>query len=88
MHGQDGMLRAEKTSLKALSKLPPSPGFVATLLSISFLERYEAAYLSEIRAFVAAATGGSDSYPGILDGLRAADNGRRRHLIPRKRSAC
>ena len=70
VHGQDGMLRAEN-QLESTVEIATKSGFRRDPAQHFFLERYEAAYLSEMRAFVAAATGGADTYPGILDGLRA-----------------
>ena len=63
---------ARKTSSNPPLKSRPRPVSAVTLHSISFfLERYEAAYLAEMRAFIAAATGGTPADPGIVDGLQA-----------------
>lgn len=70
VHGQGGMLRAEN-QLETTVELATSAGFRRAPAQHFFLERYEAAYLAEMRAFVAAATGGPAAEPGIWDGLQA-----------------
>jgi myo-inositol 2-dehydrogenase/D-chiro-inositol 1-dehydrogenase len=51
--------------------LPPTEGFARAPAQHFFLERYEAAYLAEMRAFVATVAGGTPADPGIHDGLQA-----------------
>ena len=46
-------------------------GFARTPAQHFFLERYEEAYLAEMRAFVEMLTDGSPATPGIRDGLQA-----------------
>jgi len=64
------MLRAEN-QLESTVKIATDAGFRRDPALHFFLERYEAAYLAEMRAFISAATGGADAEPGIFDGLRA-----------------
>lgn len=70
VHGQRGMLRAEN-QLESTVEIATDAGFRRDPAQHFFLERYEAAYLAEMRAFVAAATGDAQTGPGIEDGLRA-----------------
>lgn len=70
VHGQAGMLRAEN-QLETTVELATEAGFRRAPAQHFFLERYEAAYLAEMRAFVEAVTGGASPDPGIVDGLRA-----------------
>lgn len=70
VHGQLGMLRAEN-QLESTVELATETGFRRDPAQHFFLERYEAAYLAEMRAFVAAALGGAAPEPDIQDGLRA-----------------
>ena len=70
VHGVHGMLRAEN-QLETTVEIATSAGFRRDPAQHFFLERYEAAYLAEMRAFVAAATGGAGAEPGIIDGLQA-----------------
>ncbi len=70
VHGADGMLRAEN-QLESTVEIATKAGFRRDPAQHFFLERYGAAYLAEMRAFVAAATGGASADPGIVDGLRA-----------------
>ncbi|MCC5961908.1 MAG: inositol 2-dehydrogenase [Rhodobacteraceae bacterium] len=70
VHGQKGMLRAEN-QLETTVELATDAGFQRAPAQHFFLERYEAAYLAEMRAFVAAAQGGTSAAPGIEDGLFA-----------------
>ncbi len=70
VHGQTGMLRAEnilETSVEHAS----AAGFARPPAQHFFLERYEAAYLAEMQAFIKVATGQAPADPGIEDGLRA-----------------
>ncbi len=70
VHGQKGMLRAEN-QLETTVELATGAGFRRAPAQHFFLERYEAAYLAEMRAFVDAALGGTPAAPGIEDGLFA-----------------
>ncbi|PWK62328.1 inositol 2-dehydrogenase [Roseicyclus mahoneyensis] len=70
VHGALGMLRAEN-QLETTVELATANGFARAPAQHFFLERYEAAYLAEMRAFVAAVIAGTDPQPGIEDGLRA-----------------
>ncbi len=70
VHGARGMLRAEN-QLESTVDIATKTGFRRDQAQHFFLERYEAAYLAEMRAFVAAALGEAVPEPGILDGLRA-----------------
>jgi myo-inositol 2-dehydrogenase/D-chiro-inositol 1-dehydrogenase len=70
VHGAKGMLRAEN-QLESTVELAKSSGFQRDPAQHFFLERYEAAYLAEMRAFVEAVVNGTSPEPGIEDGLRA-----------------
>ena len=70
VHGTSGMLRAEN-QLESTVEIATEAGFRRDPAQHFFLERYEAAYLAEMRAFVAAALGGAAPEPDIQDGLRA-----------------
>ena len=64
------MLRAEN-QLETTVELATEAGFARDPAQHFFLERYEAAYLAEMRAFVEAVNAGTQPDPGIEDGLRA-----------------
>jgi len=70
VHGEGGMLRAENL-LETTVELATGSGFRRSPALHFFLERYEAAYLSEMRAFVEAVADGTAPDPGIRDGLQA-----------------
>lgn len=70
VHGARGMLRAEN-QLETTVEHATEAGFARAPAQHFFLERYEAAFLAEMRAFVEAVTTGSPPDPSILDGLRA-----------------
>lgn len=70
VHGQKGMLRAEN-QLESTVELATDGGFTRPPAQHFFLERYEAAYLAEMRAFVEAVASGAAANPGIRDGLQA-----------------
>lgn len=70
VHGALGMLRAEN-QLETTVEIATDQGFRRDPAQHFFLERYEAAYLAEMRAFVDAVTKGTAPEPGIHDGLRA-----------------
>jgi myo-inositol 2-dehydrogenase/D-chiro-inositol 1-dehydrogenase len=70
VHGALGMLRAEN-QLESTVELATQAGFARDPAQHFFLERYEAAYLAEMRAFVEAIITGTRADPGIEDGLQA-----------------
>ena len=70
VHGEKGMLRAEN-QLESTVELATDSGFRRSPAQHFFLERYEAAYLAEMRAFVDAVRTGTAPDPGIRDGLAA-----------------
>jgi myo-inositol 2-dehydrogenase/D-chiro-inositol 1-dehydrogenase len=70
VHGQHGMLRAEN-QLESTVELASAAGFARDPAQHFFLERYRAAYLAEMRAFVEAVATGASPTPGIQDGLQA-----------------
>jgi len=70
VHGAGGMLRAEN-QLETTVELATGAGFARAPAQHFFLERYEAAFVAEMRAFVDAVTGGRRPSPGIEDGLQA-----------------
>ncbi len=70
VHGATGMLRAEN-QLESTVEIATATGFARAPAQHFFLQRYEAAYLAEMRAFVAAVSGGTAPDPGIQDGLQA-----------------
>ncbi len=70
VHGERGMLRAEN-QLESTVELATDGGFTRPPAQHFFLERYEAAYLAEMRTFVDAVTNGTKADPGIRDGLQA-----------------
>ena len=70
VHGALGMLRAEN-QLETTVELATDAGFRRDPAQHFFLQRYEAAYLAEMRAFVEAVTNGTQADPGLMDGLNA-----------------
>ncbi|MCC5983328.1 MAG: inositol 2-dehydrogenase [Rhodobacteraceae bacterium] len=70
VHGARGMLRAEN-QLETTVEIATEAGFRCDPAQHFFLERYEAAYLAEMRAFLAVARGQAAPEPDITDGLRA-----------------
>ncbi|MEM7720983.1 MAG: inositol 2-dehydrogenase [Pseudomonadota bacterium] len=70
VHGEKGMLRAEN-QLESTLELATGTGFARPPAQHFFLERYAAAYLAEMRAFVEAVTDGTSAEPSIHDGLQA-----------------
>lgn len=70
VHGSTGLLRAENMLENAVEAANAS-GFRKAPAQHFFLERYEAAYRSEMAHFVDAVTGGHPVSPNITDGLRA-----------------
>lgn len=70
VHGQRGMLRAENM-LETTVESATAEGFKRAPTLHFFLERYEAAYAAEMRAFIAAIAAGDAPNPSIRDGLQA-----------------
>ncbi|MFN7002093.1 MAG: inositol 2-dehydrogenase [Roseinatronobacter sp.] len=70
VHGSKGMLRAEN-QLESTVEIATDAGFRRDPAQHFFLERYEAAYLAEMRAFVDAVSGKGAADPGLQDGLMA-----------------
>lgn len=69
VHGARGMLRAEN-QLETTVEIATGTGFQRDPEQHFFLERYAAAYLAEMRAFVDAVRGDTPAVPGIVDGLQ------------------
>lgn len=70
VHGSKGMLRAENT-LENTVEIATERGFQKAPAMHFFLERYEAAYRSEMIHFVKALVAGSPVTPDMNDGLQA-----------------
>lgn len=70
VHGSKGLLRAENV-LENNVEVATEAGFKRAPTQNFFLERYEAAYLSEVAHFVDAVKRGETPKPSIVDGLRA-----------------
>ncbi len=70
VHGSLGLLRAENV-LENRVEVATASGFSRAPAQNFFLERYEAAYLSEVTHFVQAIAAGVSPSPSITDGLRA-----------------
>ncbi|MEM6889050.1 MAG: inositol 2-dehydrogenase [Pseudomonadota bacterium] len=70
VHGSKGMLQASN-QLENLVTQAGVAGFATAPNKHFFLERYEAAYLAEISAFVKAVEGGGRLSPSIADGVAA-----------------
>jgi myo-inositol 2-dehydrogenase/D-chiro-inositol 1-dehydrogenase len=70
VHGAKGMLRAEN-QLESTVELATDRGFARPPAQHFFLERYEAAYLAEMKGFVRAVAEGTVPTPDIHDGLQA-----------------
>ncbi|MBF9044294.1 inositol 2-dehydrogenase [Rhodobacterales bacterium HKCCE4037] len=70
VHGEKGMLRAENV-LETTVESATAEGFRRSPTLNFFLERYEAAYAAEMKAFIAAVTAGEQPTPSIRDGLQA-----------------
>ena len=71
VHGSKGMLRAENQLETTVELCHGGRLRGGRPRSTFFLERYEAAYLAEMRAFVEAVRTGKPADPGIRDGLQA-----------------
>ncbi|MEM7643264.1 MAG: inositol 2-dehydrogenase [Pseudomonadota bacterium] len=81
VHGASGMLRAENL-LETSVEWATEAGFTRAPAQHFFLERYAAAYLAEMQAFVTAVTTGTAPLPDLEDGLQAqilADAASRSH---------
>ena len=70
VHGAKGMLRAENI-LETSVESATADGFRRSPTLHFFLQRYEAAYAAEMKAFVAAVANGQGPSPSIRDGLQA-----------------
>jgi myo-inositol 2-dehydrogenase/D-chiro-inositol 1-dehydrogenase len=70
VHGARGLLRAEN-QLETNVEVATGAGFRRAPALNFFIERYEAAYLAEMRHFVESVLSGRPPRPGIEDGLRA-----------------
>lgn len=70
VHGSDGMLRADNVHENSV-ELANGDGFRRAPAKHFFLERYEAAYQAEMRAFLASMMNGKPIKPTIEDGLKA-----------------
>jgi len=70
VHGAKGMLRAENT-LENGVEVATGAGFRKAPAQNFFLERYEAAYRTEMLHFIDAVNGGVAPSPSVHDGLRA-----------------
>jgi len=70
VHGSKGLLRAENVHENTVEAATET-GFNRARAKLFFLERYEAAYLSEISHFVSAVMDGKAPSPSITDGLQA-----------------
>lgn len=70
VHGAHGMLRASNR-LENLVEQAGSHGFTSAPNKHFFLQRYEAAYIAEMEAFIAALNEGTVPQPGIADGVAA-----------------
>lgn len=70
VHGSKGMLRAENI-LENSVEVATADGFRRAPTMNFFLERYEAAYAAEMKAFIGFVSTGTTPDPSIEDGLRA-----------------
>ena len=70
VHGSEGMLSASNVLDSLVEQAGPN-GFTRDRAQDFFLERYEAAYLAEMRHFVDCVTQGVTIRPGAEDGLSA-----------------
>ncbi|MFT5364892.1 MAG: myo-inositol 2-dehydrogenase/D-chiro-inositol 1-dehydrogenase [Dinoroseobacter sp.] len=70
VHGSEGMLKAAN-KLEHLVEHAGAQGFTTAPNKHFFLERYEAAYIAEMEAFVAALKSGGPPNPSISDGVAA-----------------
>lgn len=70
VHGAKGMLRAENI-LETSVEVATAEGFRRAPTMNFFLERYEAAYAAEMKAFIDFVSSGTTPDPSIEDGLKA-----------------
>ncbi len=70
VHGSKGMLRVSNIPENMVERAT-SAGFESAVAQAFFLERFEAAYLAEMRHFVEAVSSGRKPQPDAQDGLRA-----------------
>ena len=70
VHGAEGMLRAENQHETTVERATTT-GFERAPAQHFFVERYDAAYIAEMRAFLAVARREAAPEPDITDGLRA-----------------
>ena len=70
VHGSGGMLQAANQPENFVTRAGEG-GFTSAPNKHFFLERYEAAYLAEIAAFIEALSSGTAPDPGIADGVAA-----------------
>lgn len=70
VHGAKGMLRAENI-LETSVEVATEEGFRRAPTMNFFLERYEAAYTTEMKAFIEFVASGTAPNPSIQDGLQA-----------------
>ena len=70
VHGAKGMLRAENI-LETSVEVATEDGFRRAPTMNFFLERYEAAYTAEMKAFIGFVSSGTTPDPSIEDGLKA-----------------
>ncbi|MHA6325880.1 inositol 2-dehydrogenase [Roseivivax sp. CAU 1753] len=70
VHGSAGMLQAANMPEHLVTRAGPD-GFATAVNQLFFLERYRAAYLAEMTAFVTAVAAGRSPAPGIEDGVAA-----------------
>ncbi len=70
VHGSEGMLKAAN-KLEHLVEHAGAQGFTTAPNKHFFLERYEAAYIAEMEAFIAALNSGAAPNPSISDGVAA-----------------
>ncbi|GAB5447679.1 inositol 2-dehydrogenase [Gymnodinialimonas sp.] len=70
VHGSQGMLRAENI-LETSVEVATADGFRRAPTLNFFLERYEAAYAAEMKAFIDFVSSGMPPNPSIEDGLQA-----------------
>lgn len=70
VHGAKGMLRAENI-LETSVEVATADGFRRAPTMNFFLERYEAAYKAEMKAFIGFVSSGTTPNPSIEDGLKA-----------------
>lgn len=81
VHGAAGMLQAANQIENLVTK-GGANGFTTGRNQLFFVERYEAAYLAEMKAFITAISNGVALKPGIADGVaaqRLADAAARSH---------